>query len=88
MDRHGNRKDVIKASRGSGGTVGITNQKSALVRLILTRHFLESLSYVTLKGARNDANSQEETKLTAMKRDEEYVIELFEIFCSPLSRKA
>ncbi|CAC5397474.1 unnamed protein product [Mytilus coruscus] len=68
---------VIKASRGSGSTVGITNQKSALVRWTLTRHFRESLSRVMLERAgiaANNAKSHEETKPTAMKRDEEHVI--------------
>ena len=55
-------KTVIKASRGLGGTVGITNQKSALVRWTLTRHFIESICRVMLKRdgiAANYANSQE-----------------------------
>jgi hypothetical protein len=30
--------------KGSGGIVGITNQKSALVRWTLTKHFIASLS--------------------------------------------
>ena len=76
MDRHGNRKTVLEASRGSGGTVGITNQKSALVRWTLSRHFLESLSRVTLKRAgiaAINALSQGEIKLKAMKRDEHVI---------------
>jgi hypothetical protein len=40
----------VKDSKGSGGIVGITNQKSALVRWTLTRYFLASFS-----GAMNDA---------------------------------
>jgi hypothetical protein len=40
----GTEKTIIKDSKGSGGIVGITNQKSALVRWILTRHFLASFS--------------------------------------------
>jgi hypothetical protein len=36
-------KNIIKDSKGSGGIVGITNQKSALVRWTLTRHFLASI---------------------------------------------
>ena len=70
-------KTVIKDSKGSGGIVGITNQKSALVRWTLTRHFLASFSRVMLERAgvaTNNANSHEETRPTAMKRDEEHVI--------------
>jgi hypothetical protein len=36
----GTEKAIIKDSKGSGCIVGITNQKSALVRWTLTRHFL------------------------------------------------
>ena len=35
---------IIKDSKGSGGIVGIMNQKSVLVRWTLTRHFLASFS--------------------------------------------
>ncbi|CAC5420134.1 unnamed protein product [Mytilus coruscus] len=72
----GTEKTIIKDSRSSGGIVGITNQKSALVRWTLTRHFLASFS-----NAMNDRgditnksdNSHEEIKQTALKRDEEQV---------------
>ena len=37
-------KTIIKDLKGSGGIVGITNQKSALVRWTLTKHFIASLS--------------------------------------------
>ena len=70
-------KTVIKATRKLGGTVGIKNQKSALVRQTLARHFIESISRVMLKRdgiAANYANSQEVKKPTAMKRDKEHVI--------------
>jgi hypothetical protein len=40
----GTDKTIMKDSKGSGGIVGITNQKSALVRWTLTRHFLASFS--------------------------------------------
>jgi hypothetical protein len=40
----GTEKTSIKDSKDSGGIVGITNQKSALVRWTLTRHFLSSFS--------------------------------------------
>jgi hypothetical protein len=46
----GTEKTIIKDSKGSGGIVGITNQKSALVRWTLTRYFLVSIS-----GAMNDS---------------------------------
>jgi hypothetical protein len=46
----GTEKTIIKDSKGSGGIVGITNQKSALVRWTLTRYFLASFS-----GAMNDS---------------------------------
>ena len=62
--------------KGSGGIVGITNQKSALVRWTLTKHFIASLS-----SAINDRagitctsnTSHEEMKQTALKRDQEQV---------------
>jgi hypothetical protein len=38
------KKTIIKDLKGSGGIVGIMNQKSALVRWILTKHFIASLS--------------------------------------------
>ena len=41
---NGTEKTIIKDSKDSGGIVGITNQKSALVRWTLTRHFLSSFS--------------------------------------------
>jgi hypothetical protein len=59
---------TIKHLKGSGGIVGITNQKSALVRWTLTRYFLASFS-----SAMNDRagitstshTSHEEMKQTA-----------------------
>ena len=36
----GTKKNIIKDSKGSGCIVGIANQKSALVRWTLARHFL------------------------------------------------
>ena len=73
---NGTEKTIIKDSKGSGGIVGITNQKSALVRWTLTRHFLASFS-----SAMNDRacitstskTSHEEMKQKALKRDEEQV---------------
>jgi hypothetical protein len=72
----GTEKTIIKDLKGSGGIVGITNQKSALVRWTLTRRFLASFS-----SAMNDRacitstsnTSHEEMKQTALKRDEEQV---------------
>jgi hypothetical protein len=67
---------IIIILKGSHGIVGITSQKSALVRWTLTRYFLASFS-----GAMNDRagitstsnTSHEEMKQTALKRDEEQV---------------
>jgi hypothetical protein len=65
----GTEKTIIKDSKGSGRIVGKTNQKSALVRWTLTRHFLASFSC-----AMNDSTSNnEEMKQTALKRDVEQV---------------
>jgi hypothetical protein len=62
--------------KGSGGIVGITHQKSALVRWTLTRHFLASFSSAMndRAGITSTSNtSHEEMKQTALKRDEEQV---------------
>ena len=62
--------------KGSGGIVGITNQKSALVRWTLTRHFLTSFSSAMndRAGITSTSNtSHEEMKQTALQRDEEQV---------------
>ena len=69
------KKTIIKDSKGSG-IVGITNQKSALVRWTLTRHFLASFSSAMndRAGITSTSNtSHEEMKQTALKRDEEQV---------------
>jgi hypothetical protein len=52
----GTEKTIIKDSKGSGGIVGITHQKSALVRWTLTRHVLASFS-----SAMNDRENTIET---------------------------
>ena len=70
------KKTIIKDSKGSGSMVGMTPQKSALVRWKLTRHFLASFG-----SAMNDRacitstskTSHEEMKQKALKRDEEQV---------------
>jgi hypothetical protein len=70
------KKTIIKDSKGSGGIVGITNQKSALVRWTLTRHFLASfISAMNERaGITSTSNtSHEEMKQTTLKRDEEQV---------------
>jgi hypothetical protein len=70
----GTEKTIIKDSKGSGGIVGITNQKSALVRWTLTRHFLTSFSSAMndMAGITSTGNtSHVEMKQTALKRDEE-----------------
>ena len=72
----GTAKTIIKDSEGPGGIVGITNQKSALVRWTLTRHFLASVSSAMndRAGIASTSNtSHEEMKQTALKRDEEQV---------------
>ncbi|CAC5409823.1 unnamed protein product [Mytilus coruscus] len=66
-------KTIIKDSKGSGGIVGIINQKSALVRWT---HFLASLINATNERAgftSRSENSHEEINQTALKRDEEQV---------------
>ena len=70
------KKTIIKDSKGSGGIVGITNQKSALVRWTLTRHFLASFisAMNDRAGITSTSNtSHEEMKQTTLKRDEEQV---------------
>ena len=72
----GTEKTIIKDLKGSGGIVGITNQKAALVRWTLTRHFLTSFSSAmnNRAGITSTSNtSHEEMKQTALKRDEEQV---------------
>jgi hypothetical protein len=62
--------------RFEGDTVGITNQKSALVRWTLTRYFIASFSSAIndRAGITSTSNtSHEEMKQTALKRDEEQV---------------
>ena len=72
----GTAKTIMKDSKGSVGIVAITNQKSALVRWTLARHFLASFSRAMNDRAciTNTSNtSHEEMKQTALKRDEEQV---------------
>jgi hypothetical protein len=72
----GTEETIIKDLKGSGGIVGITNQKSALVRWTLTKHFLASFSSAMndRTGITSTSNtSHEEMKQTALKRDEEQV---------------
>jgi hypothetical protein len=64
----GTEKTIIKDLKGSGGIVGITNQKAALVRWTLTRHFLTSFSSAMndRAGITSTSNtSHEEMKQTA-----------------------
>jgi hypothetical protein len=72
----GTEKTIIKDLKGSGGIVGIANQKSALVRWTLTRYFLASFSSEMNDRAgitSTSHTSHEEMKQTALKRDEEQV---------------
>ena len=69
-------KTVIKDSKGCGGIVGITHRKSALIRWSLTRHILADFTseMKTRSGCEQDkCIEHEETKPTALKRDEEQV---------------
>jgi hypothetical protein len=66
----GTEKTIIKDSKGSGGIVGIMNQKSALVRWTLTRHFLASFvsAMNDRAGITSTSNtSHEEMKQTVLK---------------------
>jgi hypothetical protein len=70
------KKTIIKDSKGSGGIVGITNQKSSLVRCTLTRHFLASFSSAMndRAGITSTSNTTHgKMKQTALKPDEEQV---------------
>jgi hypothetical protein len=72
----GTEKTIMKDSKGSGGIVAITNQKSALVRWTLARHFLASFSRAMNNRAciTNTSNTAKgEMKQTALRRDEEQV---------------
>jgi hypothetical protein len=69
-------KTVIIDSKGRGGIVGITRQRSALIRWTLCRHVLADFSAEmrTRSGLTNtDETVHEETKPTAMRRDETHV---------------
>jgi hypothetical protein len=67
---NGIEKNIIKYSKGSGGIVGITNQKSTLVRWTLTRHFLASFS-----SAMNDRAGITSTSNTSHEKNEAYSFE-------------
>lgn len=72
----GTEKNIIKDSKGSGGIIGITNQKSALVRWTFTRPFLSSFSSAMndRAGITSTSNtSHEEMKQTDLTRDEKQV---------------
>ena len=72
----GTEKTIIQDLKGSGGIVGITNQKYTLARWTLTRYFLASFSSALndRAGITSTSNtSQEEMKQTDLKRDEEQV---------------
>jgi hypothetical protein len=62
---NGIEKTIITNSKGSGGIVGITNQKSAL-----TRHFLASFS-----SAMNDRAGITSTSNTSHEKNEAYSFE-------------
>ena len=72
----GVEKTVIRDSKGSGGIVGLTRKKAAMVRWSLTRHILGG--YASAMKDRSgqgvtDRHQHEETYPAAMKRDEEHL---------------
>ncbi|CAC5405606.1 unnamed protein product [Mytilus coruscus] len=74
-------KTIIKDSKGSGGIVGLTTQKSALLRWTFTRHFLARYASEMKKRsgiALGSDEDHEENRPTAMKRDEQQVNDLIE----------
>ena len=75
----GVEKTVIKDSKGSGGIVGLTRKKAAMVRWSLTRHRLGEYAAAMRdrSGHSTSVKSQHlETLPAAMKRDEEHLIAL------------
>jgi hypothetical protein len=69
-------KAVIRDSKGRGGIVGITRQKSALIRWTLCWYVLADLSAEmrTKSGLTSTEETvHEETKPTALHRDEAHV---------------
>jgi hypothetical protein len=69
-------KTVIRDSKGRGGIVGITRQKSALIQWTLCRHVLADFSgeMRTRSGLTSTEETvHEETKPTALRRDEAHV---------------
>ncbi|CAC5356069.1 unnamed protein product [Mytilus coruscus] len=69
-------KTVIKDSKGRGSIVGITRQKSALIRWSLTRHVLGELSAEMRSSSGFSAPEElfhEETRQKALQRDKEHV---------------
>lgn len=90
-------KTVIKDSKGSGGIVGLTRKKSALVRWTLTRHIMASFasSMKARAGASNDADpNHDQIRPASIKRDELHVNSLivhlqdkmtnpFDVSCHP-----
>jgi hypothetical protein len=74
-------KTVIKDLKGSGGIIGLTNQKSALLRWTFTRQILARFSseMKTRSGLSSSTEKDhEENRPTAMKRDEEHVRSLID----------
>ena len=74
-------KTIIKDSKGNGGIVGLTRKKSALVRWTLTRHVLSIFSSEMRERSElvtDCAEFHQETKPTAMKRDDQQVTDLID----------
>ncbi|CAC5403946.1 unnamed protein product [Mytilus coruscus] len=75
------KKTIIKDSKGSGGIVGLTTQKSALLRWTFTRHILAKYALEMRKRsgiALGSEENHENNRPTAMKRDEQEVNDLIE----------
>jgi hypothetical protein len=70
-------KTVIRDSKGSGGIVNITRQKSTLIRWSLTRHVLADFRSEMKERSGSMAISEhtvhDEAKPACIKRDEEHV---------------
>ena len=73
-------KTVIKDMKGDGGIVGITQNKSALLRWSMTKHtvaaYSRSLQHRTSCGVQSSQTSHQEASPAFMKRDEEHVKQL------------
>lgn len=70
---------IIKDSKSSSSTVGITREKPALLRWVFTRHILAYFTSKLKEESSINTNTlydHEENKPTVMSRDEQQVIQL------------